>query len=184
VCKNTNKEKNRENMENQNKRIRFKNILISYLDIKNKFSVENYKDFFINLMKKYDNKNYFLIVGQKKQNITVLLLLEKQPNIRNVDIFNMVLSKKKDSNTNQMLEPQTIEKIINIQDEINNIISSSDKYCKFGKQPVFSFKVSEKSRKEQKEDVQNFIQKLKKEFNEDLEMMTDREKSRKELYKS
>jgi hypothetical protein len=177
-------------MENRNQFIRFKNIFFSYsmenIDIfsslNDQLILNKFKTFFQEVIKKYENKINLLLVGKRKHEITVLIILNKRPNFRNINIFDMILGKKKDSNE-YTLEPKTIEKVISIKETINKILTQSSKYVKFGEIPfVYStMMISGKSRKEQKEDAYDFGYRLKETFDEDLEMTT--EEAKKEFHK-
>ncbi|WBL31299.1 replication protein [Candidatus Phytoplasma sacchari] len=158
-------------MENK-RRIQYKNIFISYLDEKESFDEKDIKEFFINLIKIYDNKINYLMVGKKDKRFNILLILDKKPNFRNIEIFNLIIENKKSSKAMATLEPSIIKNAISPEDIYNKIISKNNKICEYGI-PIFIRNISEKKRKEQDEDAHNYIKKLKKEFDIDLEMTTE-----------
>ncbi|WP_457916097.1 replication protein [Candidatus Phytoplasma sacchari] len=156
-------------MENK---IRYKNIFISYLDEKESFTEKDVREFFLNLIKNYDNKINYLIIGKKEKRLNVLLMLNKQPFFRRIEIFNLIIQNKKSSKAMATLEPSIIKNAISSKNIHEDIISKSEKVCEVGI-PSFIQEISEKSRKEQNEEYIDYMNKIKREFDEDPEMTVE-----------
>ncbi|MDO8168274.1 replication protein, partial [Candidatus Phytoplasma melaleucae] len=150
----------------------YKNIFIAYLDEKESFTEKDVKEFFINLIKDYDNKIKYLIVGKKQKRINVLLMLDKRPCFGKTKTFNLVIKKKKDPKANLTLEPINIEKTISPQSIYEDIIAQSEQVCEDGI-PSFIQEISSKTRKEQNEEYIDYMNRLRPEFNEDKKMSVD-----------
>ncbi|WKV64361.1 MAG: replication protein (plasmid) [Candidatus Phytoplasma australasiaticum] len=152
------------------KKIQYKNLLLTYdiIDQELPLKVNFLKDLsfvFINILQqKYQNQVKFLLLAQQKQRLKVLIALEKKPCFRNLSIFKLPLEKN--------FKIIRVQNAVSPADIANYIVARSEVSYNHGRLTI-SREVSAKIRKEQSEDVFNYIKKLKAEFDQDLEMTTE-----------
>nr|WP_032073177.1 hypothetical protein [Pigeon pea witches'-broom phytoplasma]AHN10457.1 replication protein [Pigeon pea witches'-broom phytoplasma] len=152
------------------KKIQYKNLLLTYdiIDQELPLKVNFLKDLsfvFINILQqKYQNQVKFLLLAQQKNKLKVLIALEKKPCFRNLSIFKLPLEKN--------FKIIRVQNAVSPTDIANYIVARSEVSYNHGRLAI-NREVSPKIRKEQSEDVFNYIKKLKAEFDQDLEMTTE-----------
>ncbi|MDO8053816.1 replication protein [Candidatus Phytoplasma australasiaticum] len=152
------------------KKIQYKNLLLTYdiIDQELPLKVNFLKDLslvFINILQqKYQNQINFLLLAQQKQKLKVLIALEKKPCFRNLSMFKLPLEKN--------FKMVRVQNAVSPADIANHIVARSEVSYNHGRLAI-NREVSAKIRKEQSEDVFDYIKKLKAEFDQDLEMTTE-----------